>query len=142
MCAFGMKISIKVFYKLILLFWVYTTRHTQSTQNKFACLSNIPRKAWEIKLIFCLQINTSFLQVDNITMGVFNQACPRYPKQQVYNIFAISERKCEEWSWFFAFWQTSRFFQSDAVILGVWPGMRKLTKITSLPFLYNIVRNK
>ena len=90
-----MKINIKVFYKLILSFWVCGTRHTQSTQNKFAYLSNISRKAWEMKLIFCLQINTSFLQVDSITLGVFSQACPKYPKQQVYNIFAISQRECE-----------------------------------------------
>ena len=32
----------------------------------------------------------SFLQVDGITLGVHNQACQKYPKQQVYNIFAIS----------------------------------------------------
>ena len=32
----------------------------------------------------------SFLQVDNITLGVHSQACPKYPKQQVYNIFAIN----------------------------------------------------
>ena len=31
----------------------------------------------------------SFLQVD-ITLGVHSQACPKYPKQQVYNIFAIN----------------------------------------------------
>ena len=103
-CIFGMKINIKVFYKLILSFWVCATRHTQSTQNKFAYLSNISRKAWEMKLIFCLQINTSFLQVDSITLGVFSQARSIYPKQQVYNIFAISQRKCEGWSWFFACW--------------------------------------
>ena len=89
-CIFGMKINIKVFYKLILSFWVCATRHTQSTQNKFAYLSNISRKAWEMKLIFCLQINTSFLQVDSITLGVLSQACPKYPEQHVYNIFAIS----------------------------------------------------
>ena len=69
-CTFGMKINIKVFFKLILSFLVCATRHTQSTQNKFAVLSNISRKAWEMKLIFCLQINASFLQVDTITLGV------------------------------------------------------------------------
>ena len=79
-CIFGMKTNIKVFYKLILSFWVCAARHTQ---NKFAYLSNISRKAWEMKLIFCVQINTSFLQVDNITLGVFCQACPKYPKKLV-----------------------------------------------------------
>ena len=63
---FGMKINIKAFYKLILSFWVCATRNTQSTQNKFSYLSNISRKAWEMKLTFCLQINASFLQVESI----------------------------------------------------------------------------
>ena len=101
---FCMKIYIKVFYRLMLSFWVCATRHTQSTQKKFAYFSNISRKGWEMKLIFCLQIKTSFLQIDNITLGVFSQACPKYPKQQVYNIFAILQGKCERWSWFFASW--------------------------------------
>ena len=34
-----------------------------------------------------------FLQVDNITLGVLSQACPKHPKQQVYNIFTISQGK-------------------------------------------------
>ena len=55
----GMQINIKVFYKLILSFWLCLTRHAQLTQNKkFAYLCNIFRKAWGMKLIFCLRINT------------------------------------------------------------------------------------
>ena len=42
----------------------------------------------------------SFLQVDIITLGVGSQACPKYPKQQVYNTFAISQGKREGWSYF------------------------------------------
>ena len=30
---FGMQINIEVFYKLMLSFWVFVTRHAQSTQN-------------------------------------------------------------------------------------------------------------
>ena len=37
----------------------------------------------------------SFLQVDSINLGVRSQACPKYPKQQVYNICVISQGKCE-----------------------------------------------
>ena len=37
----------------------------------------------------------SFLQVDSINLGVGSQACPKYPKQQVYNIFVISQGKRE-----------------------------------------------
>ena len=54
---FCMQISIGVFYKVILSFWVSATRHAQSTHNKFAYLCNISIKAWGMKLIFCLQIN-------------------------------------------------------------------------------------
>ena len=35
----------------------------------------------------------SFLQADCITLGVHSQACLKYPKQQVYNSSAISQRK-------------------------------------------------
>ena len=89
-CIFGMQINIEVFYNLILSFWVCVTKHSQSTQNKFAYLCNISSKAWEMKLIFCQQINTSFLQVHSITLGELSQACPKYPEQHVYNIFATS----------------------------------------------------
>ena len=34
-----------------------------------------------------------FLQDDIITLGVCCQACPKHPKQQVCNIFGISEEK-------------------------------------------------
>ena len=37
----------------------------------------------------------SFLQVDSVTLGVHSQAFSKYLKQQSYNIFAISQGKCE-----------------------------------------------
>ena len=37
----------------------------------------------------------NFLQVDGIILGMCSQACPKYPKQQVYNISAISQGKRE-----------------------------------------------
>ena len=73
---FGMKINIKVFYMLILSFWVCITRNAQSTQIKFACLCSIFRKAWAMKLIFYLQINT--------------YTSPNYQKQKVCYFSAIS----------------------------------------------------
>ena len=39
--------------------------------------------------------NKIFLQVDCIILGVHSQACPKYPKQQIYNIFAIYQGKHE-----------------------------------------------
>ena len=53
-----MQINKEVFYKLILSFRVCGTRDAQSTQNKFAYLCNISRKAQGKKLIFCLKIST------------------------------------------------------------------------------------
>ena len=38
--------------------------------------------------------NESFLQ-GFITLDVRSQTCQKYPKQQVYNVFAISQRKRE-----------------------------------------------
>ena len=39
--------------------------------------------------------NRGFLQVDNIILGMPSQVCPKYPKQQVCNIFPISHKKRE-----------------------------------------------
>ena len=36
----------------------------------------------------------SFLQYSG-TLGVCSQSCSKYPKQQVSNVFAISQRNCE-----------------------------------------------
>ena len=40
-------------------------------------------------------IHERFLQGDSITFSVHSQACPKYLKQQVYNIFAISQGICQ-----------------------------------------------
>ena len=38
----------------------------------------------------------SFLQDDSVTLGVISQRNPKYQKQSVYKIFAISQGKNEE----------------------------------------------
>ena len=103
-CIFSVQINIKVFCKMIISFWVCLTRHAQSIQNKrFAYLCNISRKAWQMNLIFLPADNhKSFLQDDCIILCVHSQVCPKYLKQQVCNISAISQEKHEGWSWFFA----------------------------------------
>ena len=53
----------------------------------------------------------SFLQDGSITLGVISQTDPKYQKQSVYNIFAVSQGKHEGWCW--------RLFQIDTIILGV-----------------------
>ena len=37
----------------------------------------------------------SFLQAHSIILGARSQACPKYPKQQVYNVFTTSQGKHE-----------------------------------------------
>ena len=59
-------------------------------------IRNISRKAWGIKL--SADKDESFVQVDSITLGVHSQACPKYPKQQVYRIFATSQAKHDGWN--------------------------------------------
>ena len=85
----------------------------------------------------------SFLQDGSITLGVISQTDPKYQKQLVYNIFAISQGKHEWWSWFFTCWQMLKVFSNWYYHFScMWPGMSKLPKITSLLFLYNILRKK
>ena len=80
-CIFGMQVNIEVFYKLILSFWVRVTRHAQSTQNKkFAYLCIISRKTGDEFDFLPVGKHKSFLQVDNITLDLYNQGCPKYPK--------------------------------------------------------------
>ena len=125
-------------FELILLFWVCVTRYAQSTQNKmFAYLSNISSVG--VKLIFCLQINTGFLQNDSITFNVRSQVCPKYPKQvcnisrktwRMKLIFCLQVKvKKVSSAWYYHF-------------ICVWPWMSKLRKIPSLLFLCNFLRKK
>ena len=48
----------------------------------------------EVDFLFANK-HRSFLQVDSVTSGLHSQACPKYPKHQVYNIFVISHGKRE-----------------------------------------------
>ena len=84
---FGVKINITFFYKLILLFWVFGTRHAP--------------KYPKISLII-LRYLQKRMKKSNISWNwlfCHSQACTKDPKQQVYNIFAKSQGKLEGWSW-------------------------------------------
>ena len=61
----------------------------------------------------------NFLKIDSITLGVHGQTCPNHPKQQLYNIFAMSQGKRMGWSWFFPVDNCQTFLQSDTVIFDV-----------------------
>ena len=49
----------------------------------------------EVKLLLADK-HKSFLQDGSITLGVISQRSPKYQKQSVYKIFAISQGKNEE----------------------------------------------
>ena len=75
---FGMMINVELFYKLILSFYVWATRHAQSTQNKkFAYLCNISRKAWGWNWFFLpANKHESFLHY----LGLAWPGMPKVPK--------------------------------------------------------------
>ena len=78
---FCLQINIRVSYKLVLVLLMGVSRHAQSTQNtKFAISYQ------------------SFLQAGSIVFTGHSQACPKYPKLQVCNFFAISQKRREGWS--------------------------------------------
>ena len=145
---FCLQINMKVFYKVILSFWVCATTVTQSTQNnKFAISWQYLKENRKNEVYFLLVDKLQrFLQIDTIFLGVCGrnaqitqnnkfsislqylkkevsdevdlfymqismkfsyrlvlrffmgdgQAFPKYPKQQICNILAISQRKWEE----------------------------------------------
>ena len=132
-----LQINIEVFYNLILSFWLCVTRHAQSTQNKkFAYLCNISRKHGDEVDFFPPDKHGSCVQDDHITFVVHSQACPKYPKQQVWNIFAIFHRKHEGWSWYLCCRIMSKVSSNwYCHFRYVWPCMPKLPKITSLQYL-------
>ena len=107
-------------YKLILSFWVCVTRYVQSTQNKFAYLCNTSRKAWEMKLIFCLEINTNVFYKLIVSLWV---CLARHAQSTKNNKFTISlqylKENVEDEVDFLSGDKSQRFFESDTVILGV-----------------------
>ena len=89
---FGMQINIEVFYKLIISIWVYVTRLAQSTQNKFAYLCNISRRAWgwllnEIDFLRADK-HENFLQNDSFALVL-----PRHGQITQNNKFPIYQGK-------------------------------------------------
>ena len=125
-------------------FWVIVTRHAQSIQNKFAYLCNISINAWEMKLSFCVQINTKVFYKMVVSLWVWLARQAQSTKNNQLAIFLqylmenmndeiifLSADKC--WTFFSNWYYPFRC---------VWPGMSKLPKITSLLFLYKMLRKK
>ena len=67
---------------------------------------------------------------------------PKVPKITSLQYLAISQGKCEGWSWFFVCRLISKVSSNLYYYFRyVWPGMPKSPKITRLVFLSNILRN-
>ena len=74
------QINTKVFYKLILSFWVCAARHAQSSQNKkFTYLCNSPKNVENEVNILATNKYQNFLRID-INLGVRTLPFPKYPK--------------------------------------------------------------
>ena len=133
---FGIQINTKVFYTLLLLFWVWVTRHAQSTENMFPYLYNISRKAWGMKLIFCLQINTKVFYelIVSLWVCVVRHAQSIQNDKFTISLQYFSEIVKDEVD-FLPADKVKGFFKVAILFWGVSPGMPKLPKITSLLFL-------
>ena len=64
-------------------------------QNKFSYLHNSSEKRGNKVVFLPTAKHKSFLQIDSITLGMRSLPFPRYPKQKVSDIFAISQGKRE-----------------------------------------------
>ena len=77
-----MKISIKIFYKLVVSFLLFIARHAHNTQNrKFVISFQYLKKEGKDELNF-LHVDRYqiVLQVGTTNLGGHGQACPNYPK--------------------------------------------------------------
>ena len=84
-------IGIKFPYRKILLFWCGWPGMPKVL--KVTKLQNLGKKEFRHKFNFLHEDqNQSFLEADTIVFGDYNQACPKYSKQQV---FAMSQERRE-----------------------------------------------
>ena len=91
------QMNTKVCYKTIISLWAYIARYARSTQNnKFAISLQYLQKCIGEEVEFLPSDKyESLLQDDIFTLSVCSQTRSKYPKQQICNIFAISQGKHE-----------------------------------------------
>ena len=114
--------KIEVFYNLILSIWVFETMYARSTQKKkFACVCNISRKAWGIKLIFFLQIRTKVFCKFIVSLWV---CVARRAQSTQRNKFTISlqylNENVKDEVHLLPADKRQKFSQIDTIVLGVW----------------------
>ena len=74
----------------IKIFQVVTVNFDGHGQSCPKYPSNISKKKWGMKLIFCTNKHQSFLQVDTIIFDGHDQGSFKHSKSQVSNIFPVS----------------------------------------------------
>ena len=68
-------------YKLILLCWLCVARQSKAPKiRSFHIFAISPKNMWGEAYFFPADKHNSFLQLENITLGVHSQAFPKYPK--------------------------------------------------------------
>ena len=88
------QINIKGFFKLILSFQVCVASNAQVTQNnKLRFLCNVSRQKQMMKLFFCMYISMKTGHNQYYDFDGYGKAFPKFPKQQVCNVFIISPEK-------------------------------------------------
>ena len=77
-----MKLSIKVFNKLVISFLFVIPRYAQITENSnfVTSLQYLKKKSGVMKLILYADKHQIILQVNTINLVGHGQACPNYPK--------------------------------------------------------------
>ena len=101
--AFLPAVKHESFLQVIVSFWVCKARHDQSRQtNKFAISFQYPKEKLNDKADFLTEDKERFIQIDTIILGVFGQTCANYLKLEICYFFAISYKRKQWWSWFFA----------------------------------------
>ena len=93
-----------------------------------------------------------FLQIDGMVFDGDCQAFSKFPKQQVCNIFIISQKEVRDevdflhadkhQSFIYVDFNTLGIKVSYKVKLSLLTGMIKVVKVTSLQYLYNISKKK
>ena len=99
--TWGMKlicclhINTKIFHKFIVSHWVCIARHAQSTQNNmFAISLQYLKENVKYKFDFLpADKHESYLQIDTLIFDGDGQVFPMFPKQQVCNVLAISQKR-------------------------------------------------
>ena len=95
---FCMKINIKFFHKLVVLFLLVIARHAQSSQNsKFVISLQYLKKEGRDEVDFLhADKNQIIRQFDTINLGGHGQACLNYPNNKFAKSFLYLKKELRE----------------------------------------------